>query len=237
MITAILVLVCSAAAAEAAPPAELWAKWQAHDDASTASIDHAAWDRFLRTYVRVGQDRISRIPYSRVSKSDRDALSADLSRLAAIPISSYSRRRQFAFWVDLYNELTVKLVLDHYPVSSIRDIRLSPGLFAVGPWGKKLITVEGEPLSLDDIEHRILRPIWRIPGSITRSIAPLSAVRICSRRHLLRLTAKPCSTRRRANTSTTRGAPLLTEDGSRSRQFMCGIRSISAGPKLRSSSI
>jgi hypothetical protein len=163
MITAILVLVCSAAAAEAAPPAELWAKWQAHDDASTASIDHAAWDRFLRTYVRVGQDRISRIPYSRVSKSDRDALSADLSRLAAIPISSYSRRRQFAFWVDLYNELTVKLVLDHYPVSSIRDIRLSPGLFAVGPWGKKLITVEGEPLSLDDIEHRILRPIWRDP--------------------------------------------------------------------------
>jgi hypothetical protein len=36
-------------------------------------------------------------------------------------------------------------------------------LFADGPWGKALVTVEGEPLSLDDIEHRILRPIWRDP--------------------------------------------------------------------------
>jgi Protein of unknown function, DUF547 len=48
-------------------------------------------------------------------------------------------------------------------VASIRDIAISPGLFSVGPWGGKLIEVEGEPLSLDDIEHRILRPIWRDP--------------------------------------------------------------------------
>jgi Protein of unknown function, DUF547 len=48
-------------------------------------------------------------------------------------------------------------------VASIRDIAISPGLFSVGPWGRKLIEVEGEPLSLDDIEHRILRPIWRDP--------------------------------------------------------------------------
>ena len=38
-----------------------------------------------------------------------------------------------------------------------------PGWFSVGPWGKKLIMVEGQELSLDDIEHRILRPIWRDP--------------------------------------------------------------------------
>ena len=50
---------------------------------------------------------------------------------------------------------------DHYPVSSIRQIDISPGLFADGPWGKKLITVSGEALSLNDIEHRILRPIWQ----------------------------------------------------------------------------
>jgi len=162
MITAILVLVWSAAA-DSAPRAELWDKWQAHDDTSTASMDHRPWDHFLQTYVRVGQDGIARIPYADVSKADREALAGDLSRLAALPISAYSRREQFAFWVDLYNELTVKLVLDRYPVSSIRDIAISPGLLFVGPWGRKLITVEGEPLSLDDIEHRILRPIWRDP--------------------------------------------------------------------------
>ena len=54
-------------------------------------------------------------------------------------------------------------MLDHYPVDSIRDISISPGFFSVGPWGKKLIRIEGEELSLDDIEHRILRPIWKDP--------------------------------------------------------------------------
>jgi hypothetical protein len=54
-------------------------------------------------------------------------------------------------------------VLEHYPVDSIRKIAISPGLFSAGPWGKKLVTVEGKALSLDDIEHRILRPIWRDP--------------------------------------------------------------------------
>ena len=54
-------------------------------------------------------------------------------------------------------------MLEHYPVASIRDIDISPGFFADGPWGKKQVTVEGEALSLDDIEHRILRPIWRDP--------------------------------------------------------------------------
>jgi hypothetical protein len=159
----VILLLVRSTSVDAAPRAELWDKWQAHDDTSTASIDHGAWDRFLQNYVRVGQDGIARIPYAGVSTADRAALAGDLSRLAALPISAYSRRRQFAFWVDLYNELTVKLVLDRYPVSSIRNIAISPGLFSAGPWGKKLITVEGEPLSLDDIEHRILRPIWRDP--------------------------------------------------------------------------
>jgi hypothetical protein len=145
----------------AAPRAELWAKWQAHDEASIATIDHSAWNRFLQTYVRIGSDGIARIPYAGVSASDRDTLAADLSRLAKIPISTYSRREQFAFWVDLYNELTVKLVLDHYPVANIKEI--SGGFFSSGPWDEKLIAIGGEALSLDDIEHRILRPIWRDP--------------------------------------------------------------------------
>lgn len=149
--------------AGAAPTSELWPKWQAHDDASTARVDHGEWSRFLKTYVRIGGDGIARIPYARVTAADRAALALDLARLAETPIGAYSRAEQFAFWVDLYNELTVKLVLDHYPVSSIKDIAISPGLFSSGPWGRKLVTIDGEALSLDDIEHRILRPIWRDP--------------------------------------------------------------------------
>ncbi len=74
-----------------------------------------------------------------------------------------NRSEQFAYWINLYNALTVKVVMDHYPVKSIRKINISPGWFSWGPWGKKLAIVEGERVSLDDIEHRILRPIWRDP--------------------------------------------------------------------------
>jgi Protein of unknown function, DUF547 len=59
--------------------------------------------------------------------------------------------------------MTVGLVLEHYPIKSIRDIDISPGWFASGPWDKDLVTIEGQRLSLNDIEHRILRPIWNDP--------------------------------------------------------------------------
>jgi hypothetical protein len=51
--------------------------------------------------------------------------------------------------------------IDHYPVKSIRDIDISPGIFSNGPWDAKLLEIEGEKVSLNDIEHRILRPIWQ----------------------------------------------------------------------------
>ena len=48
-----------------------------------------------------------------------------------------ARPEQFAFWVNLYNALTLDVVLEHWPVNSIRDIDISPGLFANGPWGAR----------------------------------------------------------------------------------------------------
>ena len=84
-------------------------------------------------------------------------------RSAAVPISRYSRDEQLAYWINLYNALTVQAVLDDYPVESIRKISISPGLFSIGPWDRKLIRIEGEDLTLNDIEHRILRPIWQDP--------------------------------------------------------------------------
>ena len=91
------------------------------------------------------------------------ALNAYVENLSRMPINDFNRAEQKAFWINLYNALTVKVVLAAYPVKSIRDIAISPGLFARGPWGKKLIEIDGETVSLNDIEHRILRPIWRDP--------------------------------------------------------------------------
>ena len=146
-----------------APSAELWDRWQAHDPASREAIDHAEWDRLLAAYLRPDGEGVQRFGYAAVSDSDKVALESYINGLAALPISRYNRSEQFAYWVNLYNALTVKVILDHYPVESIRDIDISPGLFADGPWDKTLVTVEGEAVSLNDIEHRILRPIWNDP--------------------------------------------------------------------------
>jgi len=157
------VVLLAAWAAAAAPRAVLWERWTAHAPQSRETVDHAEWQRLLRHHVRTDAQGINRFAYARVSAADRAALDAYLARLAATPVSRLARGEQRAFWVNLYNALTVRVVLEHYPVASIRDIDISPGLFSDGPWGKKLIAVEGEDLGLDDIEHRILRPIWRDP--------------------------------------------------------------------------
>jgi len=150
-------------AAAGGPKAELWDRWQAHDPASTARVDHGAWGRFLAHYLRIEPQGANRVDYARVTAADHADLAAYVARMEAVAVSGLNRAEQLAFWINLYNALTVKVVLDHWPVSSIRDIDISPGLFSDGPWGRKLAAVEGEKLALDDIEHRILRPIWRDP--------------------------------------------------------------------------
>ncbi len=146
-----------------APKAKLWERWTPHDPMASDEIDHSPWDKFLRAYVLEHEDGINRVAYGRVTDESKAELSNYISALASTAIDHYNRAEQLAYWINLYNVLTVKLVLDHYPVESIRDIMISPGPFNFGPWGKKLISLRGEELSLNDIEHRILRPIWRDP--------------------------------------------------------------------------
>jgi Protein of unknown function, DUF547 len=158
-----LLLAAGPCAACAAPRADPWARWQASDEAARTSIDHAPWDRFLARYLVAGSDGINRVTYRQVLPAERDALAVYLAGLAGLPVTAYRRSEQQAYWINLYNALTVRVVLDHYPVASIRDIALSNGLVSRGPWRKKLLHIEGEEVSLDDIEHRILRPFWRDP--------------------------------------------------------------------------
>jgi len=148
--------------ADAAPKAELWPRWQKNNPASTQKINHSAWDRFLKqNLVAPDPSGINRVRYQAVSPEDQKSLKSYLQYLQALPISSYNRNEQKAYWINLYNAVTVDLILSRFPVTSIRDINISPGIFVRGPWGAKLLTVEGEKISLDDIEHRILRPIWK----------------------------------------------------------------------------
>ena len=147
----------------AAPKSKLWPRWSAHEPSSTVIVDHRDWTRLLQAYTRLSDDGVVRFDYAGLVAADRATLDGYIARLTAIPVSDLNRGEQLAYWINLYNAVTVQVVLDNHPVSSILKIDISPGLFSMGPWGKKLVSIEGEDVSLDDIEHRILRPIWRDP--------------------------------------------------------------------------
>lgn len=148
----------------AAPKAERWPFWDVSQPAGTTRIDHSAWDRFLATYVvTTHPGGINRVRYAEVTPMDRKALKEYLGRLQSVAVRQLNRTEQKAYWINLYNALTIDVMLNHFPVASIMDVKISPGLFSRGPWGAKLVTVEGQQLSLDDIEHRILRPIFSDP--------------------------------------------------------------------------
>jgi hypothetical protein len=158
----ILAVLFDYAAAQAAPKADLWPRWQTHGPASAQKIDHGAWDRFLKQFVVAPHSSgINRVRYQAVTPEDLRNLKGYLQSMRGVTISNYNRAEQKAYWINVYNAVTVDLILSRYPVASIRDINISPGFLARGPWGAKLFRVEEEKLSLDDIEHRILRPIWQ----------------------------------------------------------------------------
>jgi hypothetical protein len=122
-------------------------------------LDHSPWNRFLTAYLVGSDDGIHRVAYSQVTAEDQASLKHYLEDLQAIDPTQMTRDQQFAYWVNLYNALSVDLVIDHYPVSSIRRIKFGWSL-KPGPWDKKLLNVLGRELSLNNIEHDILRAIW-----------------------------------------------------------------------------
>jgi len=126
-----------------------------------ATINHNAWDQFLETYVSQDSGGVNRLAYAKVTAADRQALYSYLNTLTSADPRRLSRQDQLAYWVNLYNAQTVALILENYPVKSIRQIK--SGALSVGPWSEKLLSVNGESLSLHDIEHSIIRPGWNDP--------------------------------------------------------------------------
>ena len=135
--------------------------WARHNAQSSATIDHGRWQAFLDRYVSTDAMGVNRVDYGVVSGRDQDELKRYIDDLQAVPIHQFRRAEQLAYWANLYNAKTVDIVLDHYPVDSIRDIKLGEGLIVVGPWGAPVLRVSGRLLSLNDIEHAIIRPIWQ----------------------------------------------------------------------------
>ena len=89
------------------------------------------------------------------SHSYMKKLNGYLNTLEKADIENFSRPALLAFWINAYNAFTVKLILNNYPLKSIKDIKK--------PWKQKIWIASGKRLSLDDIEHEILRKKFKEP--------------------------------------------------------------------------
>ena len=136
--------------------------WDASDESNTEGIDHSAWQELLDEFVAPDLFGVNVVDYEGL-KSDVEAskkLTGYLDYLQSLDPRGFGRAEQMAYWINLYNAVTVRVVLGAYPVDTIRDIHEGVVPYT-GPWNDVCATVAGEELSLDQIEHGILRPIWK----------------------------------------------------------------------------
>jgi hypothetical protein len=108
-------------------------------------VSHQKWDRLLKRHVNS-----SGLVDYKGFKTDLALLEAYLNDLAANPPGDdWSTESKMAYYINSYNAYTVKLILDNYPVKSIKDIS--------SPWGRDFIPLGAQKISLDRLENRILR--------------------------------------------------------------------------------
>jgi hypothetical protein len=127
---------------------------------TTIDHQHAAWSGILRRHVHAGV-----VDYSGLAADGAPALDAYLATLSGTCAADYdgwTRAQRLAFWLNAYNAFTVRLVLDHWPLSSIRDIGWLPN----AAFRQRFIpmpALRGGTIALDTIEHDVVRPGFREP--------------------------------------------------------------------------
>ncbi|XOV87056.1 MAG: DUF547 domain-containing protein [Pseudomonadota bacterium] len=122
-----------------------------------AEPDWSRYDGLLAAFIEPGQIEgisVNRLDYQGIGQDPRfQALVAEIRAFDVRTLAS--REERLAFYINAYNLLTIQLILDEWPVDSIRDI----GNIFRGPWDRTMLRNADGDLSLDDIEHRIIRPL------------------------------------------------------------------------------
>jgi len=162
--TAFALLLSSQGPAVAGDP--ITERFSKHTAGAAATVDHSPWNKLVAAYVKPSPDGVNRVDYAAFKKDGHVQLKDYLRTLQAQDPATLDRSEQFAFWANLYNAKTIDVVLDKYPVKSIKDVSLGGGLKSLvsgGPWQAKIMKVGGVDLSLDDIENLIMRPTYKDP--------------------------------------------------------------------------
>ena len=131
-----------------------FAAWPAF---ATAAFDHGAWTALLKKYVVLESNGNASLVRYAGFEADRPALQAYLKQLSTVDASTFDgwpKAERLAFLINAYNAFTVELILSRYPdLGSIKDL----GGLLSSPWKKDFVPLLGKTLSLDDIEHGMLR--------------------------------------------------------------------------------
>ncbi len=122
---------------------------------SAFAFDFSSWDELLKKYVTpktINGVKLHAVDYKKLGKDQTwEKLVKDLERLSLSSLKT--REEKLTFWINVYNIMAAKMVLDHYPVDSIKDA----GSLFTAVWKKDVGVVAGETRTLNEIEHEILR--------------------------------------------------------------------------------
>lgn len=125
--------------------------------AAGAEPDYRLWQELLSKHY----DPARGMNYKGL-KADKASLDRLRQQMAAVDVASLSRPEQLAYWINLYNVNVVGVVVDNYPVESIRDISTDP-IVRLNVFKKPYVKVRGGTLSLDDVEHKKIREPFKDP--------------------------------------------------------------------------
>lgn len=115
------------------------------------AFDHTLFDALLHAHVKDGL-----VDYA-AFKGNAD-FARYLTSLKSANLKGYEEAERIAFWLNVYNAYTIQLVASRGETESIRNINKVLGVFRLkGPWSEEFVQAAGRSLTLDDVEHRILR--------------------------------------------------------------------------------
>lgn len=137
-------------------------------DTMTASV-HADWTDILQTYVSAPDGAgLTHFNYGglKANSADTAKLRGYIKNLGETNPDTLSRDEAIAYYANLYNALTIDLIIQNYPLDSIRKAKTYNGNKVsgfTGPWKKVKTSINGQTVSLDDVEHKILRVKYPSP--------------------------------------------------------------------------
>lgn len=125
-------------------------------------FDHSykAWGLLLQKNVST-KGLANLVDYKSIKENPKDLniFLADLKSVDRETFKKWPEEERLSFLINAYNALTIKLIVDHYPIKSIKEI----GSFFQKPWGMKFFYLLGESKCLDDIEHKLIRKEFSDP--------------------------------------------------------------------------